>query len=489
VDLTVHRGERVAVMGENGAGKSTLMKIFSGVYPSDGGAVELDGQAFTPGDPAAALRSGISTVYQDPAVFGHLSVQENLHVGRQPRTRWGSVDSARSERQSTALLKSLGLPVSLVGRRMDRLSLAEQQQVLIARAVADEAKVLILDEPTSILTDTEASVLFRMVDQLTAAGTAVLYITHRFDELHRVADRFVVLRDGRLVGETRKPDRERLLLMMGGGEGASALEEKVRAGEAHPTVDAPAPSTTAGPEVLAVHGLTVAGRFEDVNLTVHSGQVVGLYGLVGAGRSEVALTIFGALRPTAGTMTLVGAPYRPSDSADALRSGVAFLPEDRKIQGLFTHMSVAENLAASSLRSLTHGGIVARKAQRSLVARWCVQLKIKATSPGAPIISLSGGNQQKVLLARAVATAPRLLILDEPTRGIDVGTKTEIHRDIRELTAAGLAVLIISSELPELLALADVVHVLHEGRVTSTFAHNEADADQVLRAAMGVHQQ
>lgn len=495
VDLVVHPGERVAIMGENGAGKSTLMKIFAGVYAPDQGTMRLQGEPFAPTAPAAALAAGVSTVYQEPAVFGHLSVQENLHIGRQPRTRFGSIDRGKVAQQSVALLESLGLPGAMARRRMDSLSLAEQQQVLIARTVADQAKVLILDEPTSILTDAEADELFRIVDQLSAAGTAVLYITHRFDELHRVAERFVVLRDGALVGEIREPDREQLLAMMGGGEGTSKLEQAQEAGSptSHEvTQDSPAPTRTEqrpasdAEVVLELDGLSVDGLFDDVNLQVRSGQVVGLYGLVGAGRTEVALTVFGNLRPTSGRMLLHGKPYTPRSSADALRAGVAYLPEDRKIQGLFSHMEVGSNLSAAALRTLTRWGLVRRGEESALVRRWSERLRIKAAGPDAPITSLSGGNQQKVLLARAVSTEPRLLMLDEPTRGIDVATKGEIHRDIHDLTTAGMAVLVISSELPELLALADVVHVLHEGAMTATFHRSDATPDRVLRAAMGV---
>ncbi|MFZ4896290.1 sugar ABC transporter ATP-binding protein [Plantibacter sp. Mn2098] len=481
VDLTISAGERVAVMGENGAGKSTLMKVLSGVYSPDSGTIELDGAPYSPASPFHALAAGISTVYQEPAVFAHLSVLENLYAGDLPRTKLGNVDDKRMKREAAALLDRLRLPARLAGADMGELSLAEQQLVLIARAVKNDAKLLILDEPTSILTHAESETLFSLVDQLSAAGTAVLYITHRFDELDKVADRFVVLRDGALVGEIDVPDQSRILAMMG-GRSSSSVEASA---ELNDTISIPT-VVEDGERVLSIRGLTVDGRFEDISLDVHAGEIVGLYGLVGAGRTEVALTVFGVLEPDAGTMTLSGTPFSPTGPADALRNGVAYLPEDRKTQGILPFMNIRENLVAATLYKLTTSGFISRKREREVTNRWMQTLAVKAAGTNAPITSLSGGNQQKVLLARAVATEPTLLILDEPTRGIDVATKTDIHTDIGALARGGTAILLISSELPELLGLADRVHVLREGRMIRTLSTAEATEDAVLRAAVGL---
>ncbi|SOE01497.1 sugar ABC transporter ATP-binding protein [Blastococcus haudaquaticus] len=484
VDLVVAAGERVAIMGENGAGKSTLMKVLAGVHSPDAGSITLDGAPFAPRSPDDANRAGVSIVYQEPSGFPHLSVLENLWMGRQP-TRRGRLDRGAMRDEASALLDRLGLPARLLGRKMGDLSLADQQQVLIARAISMRAKLLILDEPTSILTATEADRLFALVDQLAGEGTGICYITHRFDELERVADRFVVLRDGRNAGETHEADREALLAMMG----SSGEIEVDRAGHLvaeTSTTEAPTGGHGGGAVMLEAHGLTAHGAFAGVDLQVRAGWISGLYGLVGAGRTELAMALFGEHRIDAGEVTYRGVPYRPRSSRDALARGIAYLPEDRRTQGLLPHMTVGENLAAASLAVLTRFGVLSRAREAALVKRWSDDLAIKAQGSGAPITSLSGGNQQKVLLARLVATEPTVLMLDEPTRGIDVATKSEIHRRVRELAAAGAAVLVISSEMAEMLTLADDVTVLHEGRVTARLSGEQITEQAILRAATGV---
>jgi len=476
VSLEVRRAERLAIMGENGAGKSTLMKLLAGVYSPDEGTMTLDGETYAPADPHAALSLGVSTVYQEPAFFAHLSVIENLFMGNLPRTRLGSVDARAMRREATALLRRLNLPEKLLDRKMGELSLGEQQQVLIARAVRVDARILILDEPTSILTRAESERLFDIVDTLIAAGTSVVSITHRFDELERLGDRFIVLRDGRYVGETDDPAQEPLLKMMGGRSGAALAP--LAAEERPPLPEGTAPT-------LTVDALTVDGQFEDISFEVFPGRITGLYGLVGAGRSEVALTIFGATGVTSGAMTLGGRPFAPRSTRDALNHGVAYVPEDRKTQGVFPFMNVTENLTASTHEKITTTGVIRVAKEQGFVSSWISKFSIKTATSRAGILTLSGGNQQKTLLARAVATEPKLLILDEPTRGIDVATKAEIHRDIRELAATGVAVLVISSELPELIALSDHVHVLREGHMTASFTREQATEDAVLRAAVG----
>ncbi|WP_449407320.1 sugar ABC transporter ATP-binding protein [Microbacterium maritypicum] len=476
VSLEIRRAERVAIMGENGAGKSTLMKLLAGVYSPDEGSMTLDGEPYAPSDPHAALALGVSTVYQEPAFFAHLSVLENLFMGNLPRTRLGSVDARTMRSEAQALLQRLHLPEKLLDRTMGELSLGEQQQVLIARAVRVDARILILDEPTSILTRAESERLFDIVDTLIAAGTSVVSITHRFDELERLGERFIVLRDGRYVGETDDPAQEPLLKMMGGRSGAALAP---LAAEERPPIAADEKPT------LTVDRLTVADQFEDITFDVYPGRITGLYGLVGAGRSEVALTIFGAAAATSGSMTLEGRPYSPRSTRDALTKGVAYVPEDRKTQGVFPFMNVTENLTASTHEKITTTGVIRVAKEQGFVKSWISKFSIKTATSRSGILTLSGGNQQKTLLARAVATEPRLLILDEPTRGIDVATKAEIHRDIRELAATGVAVLVISSELPELIALSDHVHVLREGRMTASFTREQATEDAVLRAAVG----
>jgi ABC-type sugar transport system ATPase subunit len=482
VSFSIAAGERVAIMGENGAGKSTLMKLIAGVYLPDGGAMTLGGGAYSPASPTDAIKAGVSTVYQEPSGFPHLTVMENLFMGRQTTRKLGWLDKAAMGREAKDLLDRLQLPGRLLKRRMGDLSLADQQQILIARAVANEARVLILDEPTSILTNTESERLFTLVDQLSAANTAICYITHRFDELERVADRFVVLRDGRNSGETTDPDREGLLSMMGSVSAVTVTEDGTLVSDA--SVAHNPPAETDAP-ILAATGLSSTGIFTDISFSVRPGQITGFYGLVGAGRSELALAICGELPLHAGSISFRGEPYTPRSSRTALEQGIAYLPEDRKTQGIFPHLSVGDNLSAAALRAVSRGNVVTTAGERDLVATWMDRLSIKAESPAAPITSLSGGNQQKVLLARLMATDPQLLILDEPTRGIDVGTKREIHRRIRELAATGIAVLLISSEMAELLELADTVHVLHEGRLVWSAQGAAITEASVLRAATG----
>jgi ABC-type sugar transport system ATPase subunit len=490
VAFSIGEGERVAIMGENGAGKSTLMKLIAGVYIPDAGLMTLSGEPYCPATPTDAIRAGVSTVYQEPSGFPHLTVLENLYMGRQTTRALGWLDRGAMAREAGDLLARLQLPTGLLKRRMGELSLADQQQVLIARAVANEAKVLILDEPTSILTDTESERLFALVDQLSGAGTAVCYITHRFDELERVADRFMVLRDGRNSGETGDPDREGLLRMMGS---VSAIEVGSD-GDLQATAATMASSATATDArriaadrpTLAVDHLSSEGIFRDISFTIDPGQITGFYGLVGAGRSELALAICGELPIDEGSIAFQGEAYQPHSSRLALERGIAYLPEDRKTQGIFPHLSVGDNLAAAALPGVSRGGLVSTSGERDLVAIWMERLSIKAETPSAPITSLSGGNQQKVLLARLLATNPQLLILDEPTRGIDVGTKREIHRRIRELAGTGIAVLLISSEMAELLELSQTVHVLHEGRLAWSAEGADITETGILRAATGV---
>jgi ABC-type sugar transport system ATPase subunit len=483
VTFSIQPGERVAIMGENGAGKSTLMKLIAGVYLPDGGVMTLGGEPYAPASPTDAIRAGVSTVYQEPSGFPHLTVMENLFMGRQATRALGWLDKKTMAKEAADLLDRLQLPARLLKRRMGDLSLADQQQILIARAVANDARVLILDEPTSILTNTESERLFTLVDQLSAAGTSICYITHRFDELERVADRFVVLRDGQNSGETVDADREGLLRMMGSVSAVTVTDDGALV--ATPSATSAAAVDAAAAPILTVDRLSSAGTFSDISFTVRPGQITGLYGLVGAGRSELALAICGELPIDSGTIQFHGEPYQPHSSRTALEKGIAYLPEDRKTQGIFPHLSVGDNLSAAALRSVSRGGIVTTAGERDLVATWMDRLSIKAEAPSSPITSLSGGNQQKVLLARLMATNPQLLILDEPTRGIDVGTKREIHRRIRELAGTGIAVLLISSEMSELLELAETVHVLHEGRLTWSARGTDITETAVLRAATG----
>jgi len=476
VSLRLAQGERLAVVGENGAGKSTLMKILAGVYSPDEGEMTFLGEPYRPQSPAQALAAGLSIVYQEPTFFPQLTVLENIFVGREIKDRWGNLRWNAMQEEAHELFDRLELPLGFLGRRMDALSLGNQQIVLIARAIHQNARVLILDEPTSILTDAEANKLFGLVEEVVGAGSGVLYITHRFEEFERVADRLIVLKDGRLVGEmpVSEAKEQRLIELMSG----RMLEQVKQLSRSSAASDFAS--------LLEVRNLSRRGMYEDVSFDVSRGEIVGFYGLVGAGRTETALSIFGALKPDGGTMTLEGRPFDPGSPSEAIKAGVVYVPEDRKTQGIFPLMDTGSNLSAAALGGLASLSVIRKGRENSLVRRFFESLGIKARSPSDAILSLSGGSQQKVVLARWLATEPKMLLLDEPTRGIDVGTKAEIHRLIRELADDGLGIILISSELPELLALSDKVYVLHEGRMTAAFGHEEATEEEVLRATMGV---
>lgn len=473
VSFSLDPGERLAVLGENGAGKSTLIKAIAGVHSPDRGSFRLNGQDYSPKSPAEALASGVSIVYQEPSFFPRLTVLENLFVGRELANSVGVLSWRAVRRRAEKLFERLGFPVDLLDREMGDLRLAEQQLVLIARAVDVESQVLILDEPTSILTNAEAVRLFEVVENLAKQGVSVLYITHRFDELAHVADRLIVLRDGRLVGELPiSATHDEIVTLMMGRE----IDSSVHRPPAHP-----------GDEVLDVRQFSVGDVVRDVDLQVRSGETVGLYGLVGAGRSELAMGLLGQLPSTGGSVRVNGATFVPKSASHAIANGVAYLPEDRKTQGIFPFMSVGTNLTASVLPRLTGlFDVVRRRDERALVKGWIDRLRIKAARPSAFITSLSGGHQQKVLIARQLSVDPTLLILDEPTRGIDVATKVDVQRQIIELARGGMAVLVISSELPELLAVSDRIHVMREGRIVADLTGDQMTEEKVLRAAVGV---
>lgn len=475
VDLDVHVGERVVVVGENGAGKSTLMKLLAGVLRPDEGTMTFEGRDYAPGSPGEAIGLGVAMVHQEPTFFPQLSVLENVFMGREIRGRTGNLRWAAMRAEGRQLFDTLQLSTQLLDRRMDRLSLGEQQLALIARALHQDARLLILDEPTSILTDTEAELLFQLVDGHVAAGGGVLYISHRMREFPRVADRVVVLKDGQVVADlpAAEADEQTLIRHMSGRD-VLAFQR----GRRQQRSDRP---------VLSLHDLTRRGTYAGVSIDVHGGEVVGLYGLMGSGRSELALTVLGALRADSGTMALNGVQHKPQSPAQAVRAGVAYVPEDRKTLGLYALMSCGANLSSAALPRLTRHSLIQEKLEKRVVEHGYSTLSVKSTDAEESILNLSGGNQQKVLLARWLANDPQLLLLDEPTRGIDVGTKAEIHRLVDEQAQQGRAILLISSELPELLALSDRVYVLYQGEVAAELPGGPNSEEDVLSATMGAN--
>jgi rhamnose transport system ATP-binding protein len=469
--LSLYPGEAHALLGENGAGKSTLVKVLAGVHAPDAGRMLLDGVPVTFSGPAAAQAAGVSIIYQEPTLFPDLTVAENIFIGRQPRGAGRRIDTARMCRDAEALFARLGVAVD--PRRPARgLSVADQQMVEIAKAISFDARFVVMDEPTAALSSTEVERLFDVVRTLCEGGCAVMFVSHRLEEVFALCRRVTVMRDGRFVRTDPIEDLtvDTIIRSMVGRDLSSLF---------------PKSGTQPGEVVLDVQGLTRVGVFHDITLQVRAGEIVALAGLVGAGRSEVARAIFGIDRREAGTVRVRGELLRPGSPQAAMRAGLGFVPEDRRQQGLVMDLGIDHNVALASLRRLSRGGLIRRAAEAALAADWGGRLQLRCGRLTDPAWTLSGGNQQKVVLAKWLSRRPAVLIIDEPTRGIDVGTKAEVHRLLDELVGTGVAVLMISSELPEVLGMADRILVLHEGRLAAELSRAEADEAAVMRAATG----
>ncbi|MDB4891836.1 MAG: rbsA, ribose transport system ATP-binding protein [Gemmatimonadetes bacterium] len=477
VSLTIERGEVHALVGENGAGKSTLVKILTGAYHRDEGTVVLDGVPVEFRTPADAQDAGVCAVHQEIHLLTHRSVAENIFLGREPM-KWGLVDWSRMNAEAAALLAALGLDID-ERATVGSLNTARQQMVAIARGVSLGARVLVLDEPTSSLSPREVAILYELVGRLKAQGTAIVYISHRFDELYAICDRVTVLRDGKLVETRPLAGLERLdLVCLMLGKPREALRAGITAfghGHASQAVSSTAP-------LLRTEHVACGTRLRDVSLEVRAGEILGLAGLLGSGRTETARAVFGADARDEGAVFVDGARFDPQSPDDAIRAGIGFVSEDRKAEGIIPEMSIRENLTLAALPSLTRFGIVSRSKQRAMVDRYMQRLGIKASSADQRIRELSGGNQQKVLLARWLATSPRLLILDEPTRGIDIGAKGEIQALVNELAAEGLGVLMISSELEELVEGSSRVVVMRDGRNVAELVGSGISQQSIIHA-------
>jgi len=480
IDLSVRAGEVHALLGENGAGKSTLINILSGVITDYDGVIEVNGKPVRFAGPAEAQAAGIATIHQELDLVPGLSIAENVFLGREPRTRLGTVDIATMRRGAADHLRTLGCdldPRRLVGS----LRVGEQQLVEIARALSLDARVLIMDEPTAALADAEVERLFATIAELRRAGVGIVYISHRLAEIEVIADRVTVLRNGSVAGsvDPKVASRDEIIQLMVGRSVAGLFGN----GGGDP-----------GKVMLEIRDLAVRQRRPvpgrtppaGVNLTVRAGEIVGLAGLMGAGRTELLETLTGAgIGRPSGEVLLEGRPYRPRGPRSALARGVAFVPEDRRLAGLVLHHSVADNTMLPALTSLTRFGFVRRALAGRTVRDQLAALAVKAASPAVPVGTLSGGNQQKVVFAKELLTRPRLLLLDEPTRGVDIGAKAEIYKLLHQLAATGIGILLASSELHELLGLCDRVVVLYRGRTVAVLPQASATPQAILAAAMG----
>ena len=459
-------GEGHALVGENGAGKSTLIKVMTGVYAPDEGQILFNGEEASFSEPRESQEAGISTIYQEVNLIPLLSVAQNVFLGREPRNFLGLIDKDRMNREAAEILERYSIKADVTAP-LRSLGLGVQQMVAIARAISVEARAVIMDEPTSSLEAREVETLFRVIRQLREEGVGVIYVSHRLDELYEVCDRVTVLRDGRVAHTGKLADLSRLELIahMLGRELAEVEKEGATGfGEEH---------EASGEPILQALDLYQHPRLRDISFEVRPGEVVGLAGLLGAGRSETAKAIFGADPVDSGSLKVAGEDVKMGSPAAAIKAGIAFLPEDRKSEGIIPDLSVRENIVAAALPGLSHAGIISEKAQVELVEEFMQSLDIKASSPDQPVRELSGGNQQKVLLARWLCMNPKVLILDEPTRGIDVGAKAEIQKLVDDLAVKGLGVVLISSELDELTEGSDRVVALREGTVVGLLSEDD----------------
>lgn len=467
--IELEAGRIHALVGENGAGKSTLVKILAGLYIPDSGKFLVDGQQVAFRSVADSKAAGISIIYQEPTLFPDLSVSENIFIGRQPKDRFGLINRTKMNKDAQSLFSELGVSISST-RLAEGLSIADQQIIEIAKAISLEARILVMDEPTAALSGAEVQRLFVVARKLRDKGVAILFISHRFDEVFDLCDEITVMRDGAFISthKTNKTNVDEIVQKMVGREITSLY---------------PKGNAVIGEVMLEVVSLSRDGDFKNINLNVRSGEIVALAGLVGAGRTEVARSIFGIDKYNSGSVIFNGKKLKPGHPTVAIRAGIGFVPEDRRKQGVVLELPVGRNITITLRKHLARLGLIPSSHERQTAQMWADKLKVKSSSLDSLVSTLSGGNQQKIVLAKWLATEPKLLIVDEPTRGIDVGTKSEVHKLLSDLADKGIAILIISSELPEVLGMADRIYVLREGRISKMLTRSEATPQLVMQAA------
>lgn len=469
--FTLESGEVHALMGENGAGKSTLMKILTGVYTKDAGTVLVDGTEVNYKNPQEAEKAGIVFIYQELNVMFDLTVEENLFMGKEIHGKFGICDKKAMQKKAQEALNTLGVNIS-PKTVMSELSVGQQQMVEICKALMADAKVIIMDEPTAALTQSETVALFKVIESLRKKGVSMVYISHRMEEIFELCDRITVLRDGSYIGVKNIPETNmnEIVKMMIGRE----------IGERYPSRD-----VKVGKEVLKVKGLTRKGTFHDVSFSVRAGEVLGVSGLMGAGRTEIMQAIFGNLSYESGTIEIDGKEVKISNPRQAMEHGIGFITEDRKTEGLMLDKSIRENISLCNLGRISKSFVVSKEAEKDMVEEAIKELHIKCFGPFHECNNLSGGNQQKVVLAKWILTNPKILILDEPTRGVDIGAKKEIYSIINKLAAQGVAIIMVSSELPEVLGMSDNIMVVREGEVRGIISYEEANQERVMTLATG----
>jgi len=472
VSFSCRKGEVHALLGENGAGKSTLMKVLSAAYQPDCGDIIFNGELFKHSDPIAAQKAGIGIIYQEFNLVPHMSVVENIFLGREPLAGGRLIDYKTMREEAGDLLSGLGLHID-VNQKVKNLSVAQQQMVEIAKALSMNAELIVMDEPTATLTDREIDFLFDTIRTLKSQGKTIIYISHRLEEIFEICDRVTILKDGKSVGseDVSSLDKDRMIKMMVGRT----------LGEYYPDRS----TGKRGERILELRGVVRGGVLDDISMEAYAGEILGISGLVGAGRTELARAIFGADRIDSGTILIDGEAVKIKEPLEAIRRNIGFATEDRKRQGLVLGMSVRKNISLAVLPELVKYGLIQPKKEKELADRYMEILKIAAAGIDVPASGLSGGNQQKVVLAKWLAKDCRIIILDEPTRGIDVGAKAEIYMLMRKLADLGKVVIMISSELPEVIGVSDRVLVMHSGKITGEFNADEATEEKIMKCATG----
>ena len=474
VQLDLYPGQVTALIGENGAGKSTIVKILTGIYQPDDGTISVDGIATRFPTALAAGDAGVTAIHQETVLFDELTVAENIFIGHAPRTRFGLIDTAKMQAEAARLLASIHADLDPKARLRD-LGIASKHLVAIARALSIDARVVIMDEPTAALSHKEINELYDLVAVLKAQGKAILFISHKFDEIFRIADRFTVFRDGQFVAEGE---------MAGVTEGGLV---QMMVGRAVDQIYPKRPAQIGDP-VLTVAGYSHPTEFEDIGFTLHRGEILGFYGLVGAGRSEVMQALFGITKPSKGACRIEGEVKVIRSTAEAVDAGIVYVPEDRGKQGAVKGLPIFQNVTLPSLGRTSRGGFLRLAEEFALAREYTARLDLRAASLDQDVGLLSGGNQQKVVIAKWLATKPRVIILDEPTKGIDIGSKAAVHDFMSELAAQGLAVIMVSSEIPEVLGMSDRVIVMREGRIAAEFAGDHMTPENLVRAAVGIEE-
>ena len=472
VTLRLYPGQVTALVGENGAGKSTVVKIMTGIYQPDGGDIRVDGNATRFPTAQDAAHAGITAIHQETVLFDELTVAENIFLGHAPRGRFGLIDWATMNAKATEILRGIGAEIDPSHKLID-LGIANKHLVAIARALSIDARVVIMDEPTAALSHKEIEELYELVDKLKAQGKAILFISHKFDEIFRIADRFTVFRDGQYVGEgmISEVQESDLVKMMVGRDVAQIFPNR---------------SSQIGDEVLQVVGYDHPTEFADIGFTLRKGEILGFYGLVGAGRSEFMQSLFGITKPTKGVVKIDGDIKVIRSPADAVENGIVYVPEDRGKQGAITALPIFQNVTLPSLKRTSKNGFIRLAEEFALAREYTQRLDLRAASLDTHVGNLSGGNQQKVVIAKWLATQPKVIILDEPTKGIDIGSKAAVHDFMAELAAQGLAVIMVSSEIPEVLGMSDRVIVMREGRMVAEVAGDDLTPETLVRHAAGI---